>query len=567
MHKNIKKLIAGVLTIGAVTGTVPLNYGNSMVTAYAAEKDDEDEISAQESIGDPNEETPDSIKVKSGSSTLRVYSSRNYKRDEIVEPSEIAESPGDTFYIKTDKDSIKFDVSGVSNSRAIKLFEGTGSKIKSSAKAKSVKSAVTLNEDKTIVIRVYDKLQPSALKYSDDDDVKAEYTFKVKYTGADKDLDDSEDSADINNGSSSSKGDPVYLENLTLSEGKIKFDKKTDSYNVTVDSDTEEIEITAEPEDEDTEVRIDGRSVDEDDDWSKSVYLQKGLNKIEIRLKDEDDRERTYVLNITRGKIHSMDAEATTSENLLSYLSLGSTELKVSDGTTIFKRKYKEGVEKVTVTAQPKDDDYTVIIDGIEVDADDDYKKTVYLEDGKVKEFKVIVEKSSSKRQVYKLYLGAGVDSSAFPGTNSGNNNGNNGSSSGSNSGNNNGNNGSSSGSNNNINNNYPATTPVQRNKWQKTADGLWIYYDSNGNILRDTWFYDPGYKQTYYFDTTGIMKTGWTNIRGKWYYMDNSGARKTGWIQSDGKWFFLDSTGVMMSNCSINGYWLTASGAWDGRK
>lgn len=41
-----------------------------------------------------------------------------------------------------------------------------------------------------------------------------------------------------------------------------------------------------------------------------------------------------------------------------------------------------------------------------------------------------------------------------------------------------------------------------------------------------------------YYFGESkdGAMKTGWQKIDDKWYYFDESGVMKTGWIEIKGK-------------------------------
>jgi glucan-binding YG repeat protein len=36
----------------------------------------------------------------------------------------------------------------------------------------------------------------------------------------------------------------------------------------------------------------------------------------------------------------------------------------------------------------------------------------------------------------------------------------------------------------------------------------------------------------------------------------------KVGWLNNNGKWYYLDQTGVMLSNCSIDGYWVDEDGA-----
>lgn len=58
-------------------------------------------------------------------------------------------------------------------------------------------------------------------------------------------------------------------------------------------------------------------------------------------------------------------------------------------------------------------------------------------------------------------------------------------------------------------------------------------------------------------------MKTGWLNDNGNWYYLQSWGGMQTGWFNDNGTWYYLYSNGVMAANTVINGYNLSASGAW----
>ena len=116
---------------------------------------------------------------------------------------------------------------------------------------------------------------------------------------------------------------------------------------------------------------------------------------------------------------------------------------------------------------------------------------------------------------------------------------------------------------------------------WQQIED-RWYYYDQNGEPMRSAWVSDFG--KWYYFGEDGTMATGWQMINGKWYYfIPGSGAMKTGWLYFFGKWYYLRSNGMMVTgwrtiggatyffrsngamaaNEYIQGYRLSASGAW----
>ncbi len=47
---------------------------------------------------------------------------------------------------------------------------------------------------------------------------------------------------------------------------------------------------------------------------------------------------------------------------------------------------------------------------------------------------------------------------------------------------------------------------PIGVNAEWKNINNNWYYYDSTGNMLRNTWFYDAQYKKNYYFGNDGVM-------------------------------------------------------------
>ena len=95
--------------------------------------------------------------------------------------------------------------------------------------------------------------------------------------------------------------DDVYLDDIRLSEGDISFSSTKSTYNVNVGSSVNEIRVTAKPDDEDDEVKINGDTVDDNDNYRKTVALSKGKNEITIRVRDDDNKFRTYTLYVYRG--------------------------------------------------------------------------------------------------------------------------------------------------------------------------------------------------------------------------------------------------------------------------
>jgi glucan-binding YG repeat protein len=84
-------------------------------------------------------------------------------------------------------------------------------------------------------------------------------------------------------------------------------------------------------------------------------------------------------------------------------------------------------------------------------------------------------------------------------------------------------------------------------------------YYNSDGK-MQTGWLKDNG--KNYYLNSSGIMQKGWIKDNGKDYYCDNSGVMQTGWKESSGKWYYLNADGSMVTNKTVDGYYLTSSGA-----
>jgi hypothetical protein len=58
-------------------------------------------------------------------------------------------------------------------------------------------------------------------------------------------------------------------------------------------------------------------------------------------------------------------------------------------------------------------------------------------------------------------------------------------------------------------------------------------------------------------------MATKWINVNNNWYYMNDSGSMETGWQKISGNWYFMQESGAMVSNTTIDGYYLGTDGAW----
>ena len=284
MNRNLKKIIAISLIIGAFNSITPAtNFSFITTKAYAASGD------------------LTSIKLKTSSgNTIKTYSDNDYKSKNEVDDDEMDDE--ETYYAKTSSDKIKISTSGV-NSSHVRIFKGKSS----STKGVKTSSTIDLSSSTTttLIIRTYDE-DPGTIKYSDDSFV-SEYTIKVKYTGS------SSDSGEEENGD-------VYLKTLNLSDGSLSFSKNTSSYDVNIAESISKTTITAKPdcdsnEYDNYEVTIDGTIVDEDDKFKKSVSLSKGKNQIKITVEDDNDEIRTYTLNITRGETTTTNTNTSNNSN------------------------------------------------------------------------------------------------------------------------------------------------------------------------------------------------------------------------------------------------------------
>lgn len=72
---------------------------------------------------------------------------------------------------------------------------------------------------------------------------------------------------------------------------------------------------------------------------------------------------------------------------------------------------------------------------------------------------------------------------------------------------------------------------------------GSW-YFEVNDTPITG-WFYDTD-GHIYYFNTKGIMLTGWLNHNGKRYYFDEDGIMQTGKIPIDGRVYLFAENGTM---------------------
>ena len=84
---------------------------------------------------------------------------------------------------------------------------------------------------------------------------------------------------------------------------------------------------------------------------------------------------------------------------------------------------------------------------------------------------------------------------------------------------------------------------------------GAWYYLVPGWGAMAIGWVEDGG--SWYYMDPSGRMSTGWVSDGGYWYYLGASGAMATGWVSDGGHWYYLDASGHMATGWQqIDGKW-----------
>lgn len=103
-------------------------------------------------------------------------------------------------------------------------------------------------------------------------------------------------------------------------------------------------------------------------------------------------------------------------------------------------------------------------------------------------------------------------------------------------------------------------TPKVRKNEWRR---GKW--YDADG---KQTYEYVGSWKNSYYGwwfgDTSGwYAKNTWMKIDDQWYYFNANGYMVKGWQSIGNTYYYFKKSGEMVESQWIDGYWLSAGGAW----
>lgn len=334
------------------------------------------------------------------------------------------------------------------------------------------------------------------------------------------------------------------LEKISMGRGSINFKHNKTEYSLTLDSSVEELEVRARPKESDAEVKINGKEVSESGNYESVVNLDKGKNTITIKVQN-GSKKKTYTVVVIRGKIEE------EKQIYLSDISLSTGNLDFSKEITSYNIDVEQNVKEISVKAKPEDKKYDVEIDRVTANDDNNYKKTVSLDNGN-NVIKIRIEDDDDHEKVYTLNINRGGASTT---TNTSANASNNGTK---------------------INTTETNSTTNAINPTQTTGVSNSNISTTKGWILNNgEWYYidEKGSKQTnwksvdgkwYYLDQNGVMKKGWEFINNNWYYLDQNGVMKTGWLKNeDGKWYYLYDSGAMAKSTIITGFKIGSTGAW----
>ncbi|BCZ49040.1 hypothetical protein psyc5s11_51070 [Clostridium gelidum] len=303
------------------------------------------------------------------------------------------------------------------------------------------------------------------------------------------------------------------LDDISLEKGQMKFNANRTAYSVTLKSTVEKLEIKAKPRESSATVEIDGEKVTSGSDYMRIVKLDKGENKIDIKVTN-GSKKKTYTVTIIRGDIEE------AKQVYLNSINLSDGEINFSKEVTSYDVNVSSDIKDITIKAKPEVDDNEVEINGLTAYEDDNHKRTVSLNNGK-NEIKIKVTDDDDYEKTYTLNVNRGGTSTATKEQTTASNNTT-----------------TTTNTNNNV---ATSTAPVTTVKGWSLNNGQW-----------------------YYLNEDGTKQIGWKLVNGSWYYLDTNGIMKTGWLKdSNGKWYYLYDSGIMAKSTTIGGYKLNSSGDW----
>lgn len=212
----------------------------------------------------------------------------------------------------------------------------------------------------------------------------------------------------------------AYLNDIDVDHGHLSFSSTDTSYTVRVSSSVDDINIDTSA-DSDYEVTIDGHEGD-----SRTIDLDHGSNRIRIRVKDKtgDKDPVTYYVNVIRGSSSYYDDYDYYDDNdddyydddiYLENISVNQGALNFSRSTSKYAINVAESVNKIDIKANPEHSRDDVSIDGVIVNKDSNYTRTIDLSQG-TNIVKVTVTNpyehdydENYDKRVYTLYINRGT--------------------------------------------------------------------------------------------------------------------------------------------------------------
>ena len=174
-----------------------------------------------------------------------------------------------------------------------------------------------------------------------------------------------------------------YLKSLTISNAELKFNKDVTLYDINVDKNISTIKISAEVEDEKaTFVKKYG---------PRSVKLKYGKNEILIKVSAENEKVRTYTINVNR-------KDGRSNDNTLSSLSITPGNIIFNKNTTSYYINVDSTVEEIGINAETSDSKAKIKIEKPDslLTGKNEYKVIVTAEDGTSRTYQLFVTKGES---------------------------------------------------------------------------------------------------------------------------------------------------------------------------
>lgn len=305
MHKKIKHIIAVSLVIGTISCVLPANnFALGTAEAYAS-------TYRSASDGELNSLTI----TRSTGSEIELL--------DTYEGNESVLSGNKDYYMDlTGADGFYISAGVQGSGYVVKVFTSADK----TAEGKDIGEYVNIDSTyEDVYLRTYKSEDAYKEAYGNKDVTDCENTYIIHVKKP--------DTSDITSDTELAK-DYAYLQGIYLSNGDINFSKEQYSYNVNVNDNVEELLIRATPDNTDDVVEINGQSVEESDNFEKTVSLNKGNNTITIYVKSNDDDE-TYTLNVYRGS-NSTSATSTSASQESTSLASGTPNNAVTSDSSKF---------------------------------------------------------------------------------------------------------------------------------------------------------------------------------------------------------------------------------------